>query len=115
MKYIFAAATLLAAICAIIASPVLEAQDASETGEVTQGTLKAITKEGKEAEFPLKHTEVKAEISGFLARVEVTQTFQNPYTEKIEAVYVFPLPQNAAVDDMLMKIGERTIRGLIKA
>jgi len=34
--------------------------------------------------------------------------------EKIEAVYVFPLPNRAAVDDMEIHVGERTIKGLIK-
>ena len=62
---------------------------------------------------PLKHTDVKAEISGFLARVNVTQEFENPYQEKIEAVYTFPLPQDAAVDDMTMTVGDRTVRGKI--
>ncbi|HEY0347962.1 MAG TPA: VIT and VWA domain-containing protein, partial [Pyrinomonadaceae bacterium] len=33
--------------------------------------------------------------------------------EKIEAVYTFPLPQNAAVDDMTMVVGDRTVRGKI--
>jgi Ca-activated chloride channel family protein len=49
-----------------------------------------------------------------LSRVIVTQEFENPFKDKIEAVYVFPLPQNAAVDDMTMTIGDRTIRGRIK-
>ena len=35
-------------------------------------------------------------------------------TEKIEAVYVFPLPQNAAVNEFVMTIGERHIRGIIR-
>ncbi|OLD27742.1 MAG: hypothetical protein AUJ04_03300 [Acidobacteria bacterium 13_1_40CM_3_55_6] len=56
---------------------------------------------------------MKAEISGFLARVVVTQEFENPFKEKIEAVYTFPLPQNAAVDDMTMLVGDRTVRGKI--
>jgi Ca-activated chloride channel family protein len=63
---------------------------------------------------PLKHTEVKARISGPLARVTVTQEFENPFQEKIEAVYTFPLPPDSAVDDMTMLVGDRTIRGLIK-
>src|SRR5205085_1062705 len=37
----------------------------------------------------------------------------NPFKEKIEAVYTFPLPQNAAVDDMTMVVGDRTVRGKI--
>jgi Ca-activated chloride channel family protein len=57
---------------------------------------------------------VKAEISGFLARATVTQEFRNPLNEKIEAVYTFPLPQRAAVDDMVMLVGNRTVRAVIK-
>ncbi len=80
----------------------------------TNGELDAFDKKGKPiGECPLKNTNVKAEISGFLSRVKVTQEFENKFTEPIEAVYVFPLPENSAVDSMTMKIGERTIRGKI--
>lgn len=82
--------------------------------KITQGELSAVGKDGKPlGACPLKHTNVKAEISGFLSRVKVTQEFENNFTDKIEAVYVFPLPNNAAVDDMTMKIGERTVRGKV--
>ena len=71
-----------------------------------------LDKRGKPtAECPLKHTAVKAEVSGFISRVTVTQNFENPFTDKIEAVYTFPLPEAAAVDDLTMQIGERTIKG----
>src|SRR5882762_9713432 len=50
-------------------------------------------REEKEVAVPLKHTEVKASIDGFIATVKVVQQFQNPYDSKIEAVYVFPLPE----------------------
>ena len=84
-------------------------------GEVTQGALVSLDKDGKPgAPCPLKATDVNAEISGFLARVTVAQKFTNDLSEKIEAVYVFPLPQNSAVDDMTMKIGDRTVKGKIK-
>lgn len=63
---------------------------------------------------PLDHTQVDAAINGFISRVQVTQQFTNPYNEKIEAVYVFPLPQDSAVSDFIMKIGDRTIRGIIR-
>ncbi len=80
----------------------------------TQGQLQALDSSGKpKALCPLKHTSAKAEISGFLSRVVVTQEFENPFDEKIEAVYTFPLPQNAAVDDMTMVVGDRTVRGKI--
>ena len=63
---------------------------------------------------PLKHTDVTADIVGFVGRVTVKQTFHNPLNRKIEAVYVFPLPQDAAVDDMVMLVGDRRIVGQIK-
>jgi Ca-activated chloride channel family protein len=79
----------------------------------TQGSLFASGKSGSLGECPLKNTSVRADISGFLARVTVTQEFENSFSEPIEAVYTFPLSQNSAVDDMTMKIGERVIRGRI--
>jgi Ca-activated chloride channel family protein len=80
----------------------------------TEGSLRALNSTGQPAGLcPLKHTDVRAEISGFLARVNVTQEFANPFSDKIEAVYTFPLPQNAAVDEMKMRVGERTIEGKI--
>ncbi len=81
---------------------------------ITEGTLTAISGGQAGAACPLKHTTVKSDISGFLARTTVTQVFENTQSEKIEAVYTFPLPQHAAVDDMTMVIGDRTIHGLIK-
>jgi Ca-activated chloride channel homolog len=86
------------------------------TAEVSgQGTLTIIEPDGKSgAGCPLEHTSVKAEVSGFVSRVSVIQTFHNPRKEKIEAVYMFPLPNDAAVDEMLMKVGDRIVRGEIK-
>ncbi|BAT53343.1 von Willebrand factor, type A [Nostoc sp. NIES-3756] len=70
--------------------------------------------EQQQIAFPLKHTEVQAKVTGNISRVEVTQTFENPFTTTLEAVYIFPLPDEAAVDDMLIRIGETTIQGSIK-
>lgn len=78
------------------------------------GGLFVLSKDGQQKVFPLKHTEVKAKIAGNLSRVEVTQTFENPFKDPLEAVYVFPLPDEAAVDDMEIKIGSRIIKGDIK-
>ena len=87
----------------------------SQNGLVTEGSLIRLDSSGNPAGFcPLKRTDVKAEVTGFLARVTVTQEFGNPSQEKIEAVYTFPLPENAAVDDMTIQVGNRTVRGVIK-
>ena len=68
----------------------------------------------REIPLPLKHTAVQATVNGYIATVQVTQQFHNPYDGKIEAVYVFPLPDNAAVNSFIMAIGERRIRGIIR-
>jgi Ca-activated chloride channel family protein len=87
----------------------------SAGSDETSGSLGIIGKDGSvNGRCPLRHTEVRGAISGFLTRVTVTQTFENTATNKIEAIYVFPLPENAAVDDMTIQIGNRTVRGIIK-
>src|SRR5207247_3607675 len=80
----------------------------------TGGLIAKLPKEQKTVPIPLKHTDVKASILGYISTVDVTQQYQNPYSEKIEAVYVFPLPQDAAVSDFVMTIGDRKIRGIIR-
>ena len=82
--------------------------------KISGGDLRVIDDALGVKSFPLKHTHVRAEIVGNVARVEVTQSFHNPYDKKIEAVYIFPLPNRAAVDDMTIRVGERTIQGVIK-
>src|SRR5919202_1912418 len=83
-------------------------------GRETPGSLQAVGANGEGKGFcPLRHTDVRADIAGFLARVTVTQDFENPFPEKIEAVYTFPLPEAAAVDDMTLKVGDRVVKGKI--
>jgi Ca-activated chloride channel family protein len=101
---------VLPAFAALYFSQIKVAAQQSEAA----GSLVVLDSSGKPKSIcPLKHTDVKAEISGFLSRVVVTQEFENSFKDKIEAVYTFPLPQNAAVDDMTMIVGGRTVRGKI--
>jgi Ca-activated chloride channel family protein len=87
----------------------------AEKPEIPGGELQILDDQGKAVgACPLKHTDVEADIVGFVGRVTVKQTFHNPLDKKIEAIYVFPLPQDAAVDDMVMTVGERRIVGQIK-
>lgn len=63
---------------------------------------------------PLLNTDVSMDITALTARVSLRQSFHNEGQDWVEGVYVFPLPENAAVDHMKMKIGERIIEGRIK-
>ncbi|MGZ8900638.1 MAG: VIT domain-containing protein, partial [Limisphaerales bacterium] len=85
------------------------------TDDQYPGTGALMTRiEEKEAPLPLKHTDVKASVVGYIASVDVTQQFENPYDQKIEAVYVFPLPDNGAVNEFVMQVGARRIRGIVR-
>lgn len=62
---------------------------------------------------PLEKTDVQAKISGSVASITVSQKFHNPSSKNIEAIYKFPLSHNASVDDMVLKIGDKTIHATI--
>ena len=62
----------------------------------------------------LKHTDIRAQISGGIALVTVEQQFSNPSKVPVEAVYTFPLPNQAAVNAMEFTVGDRRIIGEIK-
>jgi Ca-activated chloride channel family protein len=98
----------------VIAKSETQAVPADEDTPGSGAMLAKLPEEEKQIPLPLKHTDVKGQISGYIATVDVTQQFHNPYSEKIEAVYVFPLPQNAAINEFIMTIGERHIRGIIR-
>src|SRR5258708_12970274 len=94
---------------------VFPSRPASAGGASTAGSqLEIIGKDGAPAGYvPLRHTAIRTEISGFVARISLTQEFENVLPNAIEAVYVFPLPHDSAVDGMTMKVGDREIRAVI--
>jgi Ca-activated chloride channel family protein len=58
-------------------------------------------------------TNVDIRVDGLVARARITQRFVNPTDRWTEGVYVFPLPENAAVDRLRLIIGERVVEGVI--
>lgn len=71
-------------------------------------------REGQYIEAPRLKTEVEIEVNGPVARVSVTQRFENPADGWVEGIYVFPLPEQSAVDTLKMRVGDRLIEGVIK-
>jgi Ca-activated chloride channel family protein len=59
-------------------------------------------------------TGIQLDITGLVARVEITQQFTNRSSQWAEGIYRFPLPQGAAVDQMRIKVGERLLEGEIQ-
>ncbi len=94
--------------------PQAQPQDDQIPGTGVMVTRRKQDGETKNIPLPLKRTDVHGSIHGYIASVDVAQRFHNPYDSKIEAVYVFPLPQNAAVNEFVMTIGKRKIRGIIR-
>ena len=86
--------------------------------DVTQGSLLFKTNQaGRYIPAPMLKTDVQIAVTGIIARTTLKQEFVNPRREKdnwAEGIYVFPLPETAAVDHLRMKVGERTIVGEIK-
>lgn len=85
-----------------------------QLSDVQSGQLVFRADNGHYLSSPSVDTDVVIEISGLLARVTVSQSFLNPTSQWQEGIYVFPLPETAAVDHLRMQVGERIIEGEIK-
>ena len=70
--------------------------------------------DGKPVTFPLLKTDIDADVQGDLATVTVTQTFANPLNQAVNATYLFPLNETAAVNAMVMEVGDERVQAKIK-
>jgi Ca-activated chloride channel family protein len=85
------------------------ASRASAEDEPGFGSLRT----GKGA-LPLEAMDVRGRIDGLLARVVVRQTFVNAFDEPLEASYIFPMPDRAAVTQFRMTVAGREIEGVLE-
>jgi len=110
------------ALVLVLCLPVLAlaAEQAGDFGpalqphEVEAGSLLLEREDGALHAAPTVDTDVRMQITGMVARVAVEQTFTHPGTAWSNGVYVFPLPETAAVDHLWLEVGERRIEGRIK-
>jgi Ca-activated chloride channel family protein len=63
---------------------------------------------------PMVATDVRIEVAGIVARTTLTQRFVNPTAAWREGVYLFPLPEKAAVDHLRVETNGRVIEGQVK-
>jgi Ca-activated chloride channel family protein len=63
--------------------------------------------------LPLAALEVDARIAGVVAAIDVAQTFVNTSGQALEATYIFPLPDRAAVHRFRMEVAGRVIDGVV--
>jgi hypothetical protein len=63
---------------------------------------------------PLKRVDIAATIRSFAADVHITQIFRNDETTPIEAIYCFPIEEQAAVYAFMARIDDREIVAQLK-
>ncbi|MGJ5208774.1 marine proteobacterial sortase target protein [Bradyrhizobium sp. HKCCYLR20261] len=82
-------------------------------GDARSGAL-LFKSDGSYVEAPRLGIDVDIVVSGPTARARVTQLFRNTSSQWLEAVYVYPLPPDSAVDSLKMIVGDRVVVGDIK-
>lgn len=101
----------------IFASPVLpvRAEEDNEEEDVTMAPYFLVVSEDTSVDcFPLKETDVTANINGSIAEIFVTQTYQNEGDTPIDANYLFPASTKVSVHGMTMQIGNNIVTAQIK-
>jgi Ca-activated chloride channel homolog len=113
LRIIAAAAVAVATFLTPAAAGRAMAGVVASLGDTRMGSL--LLREGEHyVEAPRVATDIDITISGPTSRARVTQIFDNPTNEWVEAIYVNPLPDSGAVDTLKMVIGERIVIGEIK-
>jgi Ca-activated chloride channel family protein len=89
--------------------PLLSDDEIGTAGEAGVGAV--ATERGN---LPLQAIDVDATLTGLAARVALTQIFGNRFDQPLEATYIFPLPDRAAVTEFHMEVGGRVVEGVLK-
>ena len=64
--------------------------------------------------LPLTAMDIDARVTGVIASIEIAQTFVNTTGTAIEATYMFPLPDRAAVHRFRMEVAGRVVEGVVE-
>jgi len=104
---------LLAVVTSCLVSAGVRAQDG---GDPAAGGALMLQGKGVADAVPAVRlgTDMDVTVTGQIVRVRVTQAFRNTSGKWMEATYLYPLPDDGAVDSLKMVIGQRVIVGKIK-
>ncbi len=61
--------------------------------------------------FIMNYHYVEIEIDKGIAKITIEEEFENPYNYPLEAIYLFPVPPNAIINNFLMKMGDEVLEG----
>ena len=87
---------------------------ASVRKKIICGLLNALQPNTPPADIPLIGVKASCLLLNTLAEVTITQRYKNTSSNPIQAIYVFPVDDEAAVSGFTAHLGQRTIRGVIK-
>lgn len=106
---------LCVAVCVLLAGAAAAADSAKSDPDKTLSPYFVVEDGDPSIDgLPLLGTKVDVAVSGVIADVTVTQTYQNRGKRPIHAKYVFPASTRAAVHGMKMTIGDRVVVAKIK-
>lgn len=114
------AAALIVVLGLLAALVFCQKSFAAEPGAVTSGALMMRAHDAKKGggeqviEAVRLGTDIDMTVSGPTVRTRVTQAFRNTSNHWVEAVYVYPLPEDGGVDSLKMVVGDKVIVGEIK-
>lgn len=64
--------------------------------------------------LPLKGVNIECTVADRIAEVKVEQEFHNPYSDPLEAVYIYPLSGGCAVSSFELKVGDQVVVGKVE-
>src|SRR5207244_12808437 len=115
LAFILLASTLGVATAVVLCGVTLRLAAPSYGAPPGEGTLLLNVASSEQAfASPLISTDVTVRVSGPVARARLVQTFSNPQPDWYEGVYIFPLPENAAVDRLRLRVAERVVEAEIR-
>lgn len=97
----------------VIHRTVINEGDARENQQNSAGELMIKNKQGHSISAIILDSDIDAEVNGMIATIKMQQRFKNDSDEWVNGRYVFPLPENGAVDGLTLQIGDRKIVGVI--
>jgi Ca-activated chloride channel family protein len=90
----------------VTVEPTIELERAHD--ERGLGGLIALAEQGEQP-LPLRSVKVRAAIAGDCCRTVIEQHFYNALKQPMEAIHIFPLPEEGAVVEMVLKAGDVTV------
>lgn len=97
----------------LLAGSIARAQGGPDALDTLGGHMRAEAG-GQTLLLPLANSDFNVAIDGDLANVTLVQTFENPTNTPLNATYLFPLNEDAAVHAMIMEVGDEVIEAQIR-